>query len=434
VIQHSRLHGWRGRTASIARCAAGVGLVVVFAAVAELAAHAGWAAWAHFTLLGVLSVGAVILIRRLQEREARLERRSSELAAVLHSTDNGICLADNEGRIVFANMAMDRLWAELGLPTHGTVWDRLGALALKTDRQEQLLVAFSRLADEPRLELEQEAEVVSVGRSFVGRTVPVVDGGGRLLGRVFTLRETTAERTSERLKDELVATVSHELRTPLTSAIGFLDVVLERECGPLTEQQREFLTIARSSAERLVRLVGDLLSAAEVEAGTLSLEPDAVHVDDVAAACVADLGGVAEGQGVRLRLERRRVPALWADADRLRQLMDNLVTNAIKFTPPGGDVVVRTDSERGRAVFEVEDSGIGIPSAEMDRIFHRFFRASTAVERQVPGTGLGLRICKAIVDAHDGTIRVRSDEGRGATFRVELPLRAAPVALRSKVA
>jgi two-component system, OmpR family, phosphate regulon sensor histidine kinase PhoR len=151
-------------------------------------------------------------------------------------------------------------------------------------------------------------------------------------------------------------------------------------------------------------------------------------------ACVMDLRPSAEQAKVVLEVEEGEIGAFWGDPDRLRQLLDNLITNALKFTPAGGSIVVRTGVEAGRAFIEVEDSGIGIPSNEIGLLFQRFFRASSAVRLQVPGTGLGLRICKAIVDAHGGTIRVQSEEGRGTTFRVELPLRVAPVVARAKVA
>jgi signal transduction histidine kinase len=424
----------RRRRRSFSRLAAAFLVVAVVAGLDLVAGPARWAPSLLLVLLYLVAGGALVLIARLMDREARLDSRRAELHAVLQSADNGICLVDREGRLTFANVAMERLWKELHLPKDGTIWDRLAALALRTDRAEKLLAAFARLADEPALEIVEEAEVVDAGRSFVGRTVPVLDASGQLLGRVFTLRETTAERRAERLKDELVATVSHELRTPLTSAIGFLDVVLEGYSGPLGDDQREFLTIARKSANRLVRLVDDLLFTAKVEAGTLTIEPGIVRLAEVAAGCVADLRGLAERSRIGLALEDGDVDAFWGDSERLRQLLDNLVANALKFTPAGGSIVVRTGVEAGRAVIQVEDSGIGIPSKEIGLLFQRFFRASTAVERQLPGTGLGLRICKAIVDAHGGTIGVQSEEGLGTTFRVELPLRAAPVVARAKVA
>jgi signal transduction histidine kinase len=428
-------HGPRpGGSVSLTPYAVGGALFVAVAVVSALVAHAGWAPWPQLVLLGLVAAAALVLVRGLTEREARLERRRAELAAVLHSTDDGVCLVDPEGQIVFANVAMERLSEELGLPTEGTVWDRLAALAEQTDRSERLLGAFARLADEPGRELVEEASLVTVDRSFVGRAVPVLDSSGHLLGRVFTLRETSAERRAERLKDELVATVSHELRTPLTSALGFLDTVLEGYAGPLTRDQRQFLTIARRSANRLVRLVEDLLFTAKVEAGTLTIQPGVVQLAELAACCVADLRAAADEAGIELELEDGDVDAFWGDAERLRQLLDNLVTNAVKFTPAGGSIVVRTGVRAGRGFVEVEDSGIGIPSNEVGLVFQRFFRASTAVERQLPGTGLGLRISEAIVDAHGGTIRAESEEGRGTTFRVELPMRAAPVVARAKVA
>jgi signal transduction histidine kinase len=225
---------------------------------------------------------------------------------------------------------------------------------------------------------------------------------------------------SERLKDEFFALVSHELRTPLTSIIGYLELVLDDE-EQLSPDARRFLEVVDRNAKRLLRLVGDMLFVAQVEAGRLSLEHEDVDLTAVASEAVDASRPAAERSGVRLTLETGEVGRLSGDRDRFGQMLDNLVSNAVKFTAEGGTITVRLRDAGDRAIVEVADDGIGIPDAEQQRLFERFFRASTATRQAVPGAGLGLTIVKTIVEAHGGTIDVDSHEGEGTTVRVELP-------------
>ena len=231
-------------------------------------------------------------------------------------------------------------------------------------------------------------------------------------------------RELDRLKDEFLSLVSHELRTPLTSIRGYLELVLDEEAGALNPEQERFLRAVERNSGRLLRLVGDLLFVAQADAGRLTLERAKVDVSALAADCVEEVRPVADQKSIALVLSTKPVPALVGDRGRLAQVLDNLVSNALKFTPEGGRVEVRTAAADGRVVLEVEDSGMGIPQAEQSRLFERFFRAASATEQAIPGTGLGLAIVKAIVEAHGGDITLVSRPHEGTTFRIELPLTA----------
>jgi PAS domain S-box-containing protein len=252
---------------------------------------------------------------------------------------------------------------------------------------------------------------------------------GKVLGRVF--ERTRAERflaeqneslrELDRLKDEFVSLVSHELRTPLTSIRGYLELALE-DVGTLTSDQREYLAVVQRNSERLLRLVGDLLFVAQVDAGRLQIDHEPADLAAIARESVQGAEPVAAGRGVGLSIEAGPAP-LDGDAARLAQLVDNLVSNAIKFTEPGGTVTVRVRAEADAAVLEVSDSGIGIPAEEQEQLFERFFRSSNARRAAIQGTGLGLVIVRAIADAHGGAVSMESAEHVGTTFRVELPAR-----------
>jgi signal transduction histidine kinase len=361
------------------------------------------------------------LAHSFNEMAARLELRRAELESVLDATAEGLLMTDLRGNVVFSNQRMAEFGRSLGATFEGTIFDRIAALAQRTGRAEEFARVFEEVARDPNLVYESEFTVLDTGRTFFGHTAPVRGREDELLGRIFTLRETTAERESERLKDEFVATVSHELRTPLTSIRGFVELLLADEGGELTVDQRRFLDIVERNADRLLRLVGDLLMIAQLDAGTMRLEVDRFDVCDLAEEAVEAAKPTAEDAGLALELDANGACMVDGDRARLAQLLDNLISNAIKFTPPGGTVTV-SSHERGDSVLvSVADTGPGMAAEELPRLFTRFYRTRSAGEQQVPGTGLGLAISKAIAEAHGGTIAVDSAVGTGTRFTVELP-------------
>ncbi|HEX5617046.1 MAG TPA: ATP-binding protein [Solirubrobacteraceae bacterium] len=230
-------------------------------------------------------------------------------------------------------------------------------------------------------------------------------------------------RELDRMKDQLVSSVSHELRSPLTSIVGYMELLLDGEAGDLNDDQRQFLEIMSRNCTRLTKLVDDILFVARVDAGRLSLDMGTVDLAELVAASVQAARPVAEGKDVDLRLDAAtELEPLWADPTRISQLLDNLISNAVKFTPNGGTVTVVVAQAGDMAHLEVRDTGVGIPKEELDKLFVRFFRASTS--KVAPGTGLGLSIAKSIVEAHRGRIAVESELGEGTTFLVDLPTKA----------
>lgn len=234
--------------------------------------------------------------------------------------------------------------------------------------------------------------------------------------------EVTALADALKAKDGLVSTVSHEFRTPLTSIIGNLDLVLGEaaELSPATVRRMQ---VAQRNAERLQALVSDLMMSADT----------AVHVHprrtDLASLVEASLGSAqAHAQAARVSLSMDVPGPLWVDVDPLRisQALDNLVSNAIKYSPDGGTVHVSASYGEGRVLLHVKDNGMGMTAADADRVFTRFFRSPAVREGPIPGVGLGLAITKAIIERHGGSISCSTRPGCGSTFTVELPAEAAP--------
>jgi len=358
----------------------------------------------------------------LEARNAELEGLVHVLRSVLDSSVDGILFTDREGNLKLANRPMLALAAELGITGGGTAIDLLLSIEDKIVDRERYRATMERLRTTPDEPSRDEFELADPYRVFQGFTGPVLGDDGTAVGRVWTLREVTHERELDRLKDEFVAAVSHELRTPLTSMMGFLELLRDGDGGELGDEQREYLEIVERSAQRLRRLVGDLLFVSRLDTSGIELDLRDVSLEGIAREAVDGVAAVARERGIELRAELESVPAMRADRARLAQLASNLLSNALKFTAPGGTVVVRTCVDSGHAVLEVEDDGVGIPVDEQARLFQRFFRSSTATTHAVQGAGLGLAISKAIAEAHGGSVALRSQPGEGTCIRVELPL------------
>jgi len=237
---------------------------------------------------------------------------------------------------------------------------------------------------------------------------------------VAVLRDVTELRHSERLRRELTANVSHELRTPLTSIKGFTETLLD---GAVRDEatSRRFLTIISSEADRLVKLVDDLLDLSQLESKRVTLDLRRVNVAALVAHTVDKLQPLAQGSG--LLLEQAAPPEVWvtADRDRLEQVLTNLIDNALKYTPTGGRVDVRVAQADREVEISVSDTGKGIGPADLPHVFERFYRADRSRTRGSGGTGLGLAIARHIVEAHGGRIRVDSLLDEGTTFLFTIP-------------
>jgi hypothetical protein len=435
-----------------------------FVAEYRLVAKDGRVVWVHDEVViaedgegNTYAQGFMLDITERRAAERAMRESESKFRAFVETTDEWVWAMDVDGVRTYSNPAVERIIGYTAEQTVGRPWFDLVVEADRAEMRWQTvqrsrrgrgwtgIVWRCRAADGTIHHLESTA-------------TPVVDEDGTLVGWRGTDRDVTdriqaeAERERllaaekdaraaaeaaqrdlaaqnerlrelDRLKDEFLALVSHELRTPLTSIRGYTELLLDGEAGELTEDQLQFLGVVERNTNRLLHLVGDLLFLAQVEAGKLTLELGPLDLAAVAAESVETARPQAEAKGITLTLATGPVRPISGDYARIAQLLDNLVSNAIKFTGEGGRVDVRVHQERERVVVEVRDSGIGIPVDEQPFLFQRFYRTSTATEQAIQGTGLGLAISKAIVDAHAGRIAVASDEGAGTTFRVELPAR-----------
>jgi signal transduction histidine kinase len=370
--------------------------------------------------LAVLAFGTALAGRRLRASEAAHRTVASLQSALIDSTLDGICLTSEDGEILISNKPLRRIAVEIGLPFSGTVPERLLAIADRMAEPERYRQRMLELADVRGASTIDEFEVAGTGRVFRGYTAPVSNPDGTFAGRVWTLREVTADRELDRMRDAFVATVSHELRTPLTSISGFLEMLQEEEAG-LGETGRQYLDVIRRSTDRLHALVEDLLLIAQIEAKRVELQLAPVDIAQLLTRAVEAVRPSADDKGVELELLTDHPPLVQGDSNRLTQVLDNLVSNAVKFTNDGGKVTLSVRADGDGVRLEVADTGIGVPAEEQGQVFSRFFRASTATRLAIPGTGLGLAISRALVEQHGGTIVFESAEGEGTQVVVTLP-------------
>ncbi|HST97536.1 MAG TPA: ATP-binding protein [Geodermatophilus sp.] len=375
----------------------------------------------------------------LQVATRMLQARAQTMTSVIDAvTEQSIIGTDVDGVIRVWNPGAERM---LGLPRADVVRRRSITefhLPEELDDAGGGLAALVRTAQEQGSDVRDWTYVAADGAELTVSVAvtPRTDDRGVHAGWNFVGTDMTEARATERMKDQFVSLISHELRTPLTSILGYLELVLDDP--DLGEESRAHLGTVERNAQRLLRLVGDLLFTAQVDAGRFSLQPADVDLADVVRAAEETVRVTAAATGVEVLVD---VPdgglVVHGDAVRLGQACDNLVSNAVKFTPAGGRVTLalrsawRTadgavvDAPQDDAVpvarLAVSDTGIGIPAGEQGQLFARFFRASTARRHAVPGVGLGLAITRAIAAAHDGTLEVASVEGRGTTFTLTLP-------------
>jgi signal transduction histidine kinase len=268
-------------------------------------------------------------------------------------------------------------------------------------------------------------------RPFDAREIELVEGFARQAAiaienvRLFReIQEKSAQlEVANRHKSEFLANMSHELRTPLNAIIGFSDVLLQRMFGELNEQQADYLQDIRSSGSHLLTLINDILDLSKIEAGRMELEAAPFSLVAALDNAVTLVRERAQSHGIKLTLDvSPDVDTIVADERKLKQIVVNLLANAVKFTPDGGAVTLGARRENGEIRLAVRDSGIGIAPEDQERIFEEFQQASHQGERSREGTGLGLALSKRMVELHGGTITVESAPGRGSTFTVALPL------------
>jgi PAS domain S-box-containing protein len=342
----------------------------------------------------------------LEERTRLSEAERRRYESLLSNIQDGVIVLDAQKRILFLNPAVRTIF-ELGTE------DATGRPLEEVIPHPDMRSLLSRASGEP---LKYHELNLDGGQVLNAQLTPIPG-----IGSAITMQDITYLKELERLKDDFVQTVSHDLRSPLTALLGYAELI--SRVGPLTAQQQDFLGRIQASVHHITTLVNDLLDLSRLEAG-FDTRREIVQMGAILEYTMDGFESQAHIKEIELHCQAEPdLPPLRANPIRIRQLLDNLVGNAIKYTPNHGVVHVRLGSAGRQVILEVKDTGPGIPHSEQGHIFEKFYRASNAPEG-VQGTGLGLAIVKSIVDGYDGRIWVESTVGQGSSFFVVLPAEA----------
>ncbi|MEW6679677.1 MAG: ATP-binding protein [bacterium] len=350
-----------------------------------------------------------ILLER-HEAHRLISTQKKEIESILHGMGEAVVIIDKNKKIFLANPVAQKF---LNIKKddyfiqreHGSI---IGVIERASLAEQPITEEIEYIK---RIDIGEASKVFNVVASRID------DEEGNLFAIAAIIRDITEEKKVEKLKNELIANVSHELRTPLTSITNSIYLL---EASALSEKQTRFTEIIKKNTERLLRVINNLLDISRIESGMLSLRMDVVNIPNLIEDSTSAVRGMLISKRIELKIEvEEGFPEIYGDREGIIHILTNLLSNACKFTPEGGKITISLKSKDEDVRITVSDTGVGIPSGELDKIFGKFQRATTA--EQVEGTGLGLVIVKHFVNMHKGRIQVESEIGKGTKFIVSLP-------------
>jgi len=367
--------------------------------------------------VGQLAAMFNYLTMRLRQTLAEIAAEKQKVEAILQHMADGILALDRAGTIILVNPAARQI-------LHLSPERRLEGLLPSQVLPDFDVMPLVRRALMTRSELSDQLSLEEPERVLEAHVTPLWTGDDEINGFVVVLHDITEQQKLERMRKEFVANVSHELRTPLTTIKSYVETLLE---GAMENRQvgRRFLNVVDSEADRMNRLVADLLQLSQIDYLQVRWDRKLLPVSELVDDVYDKLHGQAERSGVELACEYSDGLYVYGDFDRLQQVLLNLASNALKFTPEGGTVDLMAQPKgRDFVEFVVRDNGVGIPEDDLPRVFDRFYRVDKARSRELGGTGLGLAIAREIVQAHGGTINVESEVGKGTSVTFTVPTRS----------
>ncbi len=363
---------------------------------------------------------AAVAVRNARQVE-QLRTEKARVEAIIENNPNGIMILDPGMRVEIINRALSKL---LGVSTEEARGKHCAdVLKLENVTGEHLCLTRGAPPPPTRQVIYGEGDILRPGRKRVTVGVsyaPLFGGDGNLVNIIVTFVDITRYREAEELKSTFISVISHELKTPVSIIKGYAGTLARKDVALDPEFIRESGQIIVEEADRLTELIDNLLDASRIQAGALSLRLEPVDLVEIARKSVARFQSQSRDHRFALDFPEA-LPLVKADDRRLRQVFDNLIGNAVKYSPKGGEIVVGARREGDRVKVFVRDQGVGIPEEEMEAIFEPFYRVDSSLRRQAQGAGLGLFLVKAIVRAMGGDIWVESEVGNGSTFYFTLP-------------
>jgi PAS domain S-box-containing protein len=364
------------------------------------------------------AVGYIGIASDITDRQAYEENLRKFQLAVENASDH-IIITDRDGNILFANKAASTI---TGYPIKEMIGKR-PSLWGKQMPPEFYKDMWHRIKELKETFVGEVTNRRKNGELYVAeaRISPIVDASGSVIFFIGIERDITKAKEVDRAKTEFVSLASHQLRTPLSIINWYTEMLLGGDKGELDEGQREYVREIHNSGHRMIDLVNALLNASRIDMGTLAISPKPTDFGAVADVVISELLPQIEKKKLSVTKDYDAVPKIDADPDLVRVIFQNLISNAVKYTPDKGKISVIVELRDEEVVIKVEDNGYGIPEGQQSKIFTKLFRADNAREVDPDGTGLGLYIVKAIADASGGRAWFKSKEGKGSTFYVALP-------------
>ncbi|HDI4866684.1 TPA: PAS domain-containing protein [Listeria monocytogenes] len=363
-----------------------------------------------------LSISVNTLAESLETQMFEIKQNEQRLNAIVQNLVSGVMLINVDKQVIMTNRTMYQILGETeitGKPFYEVIKSFAlsqlieGTFETKTIQQKEIILYFPR-------EMILDASVS-----------PILGENGEITGIILLLHDITQIRHLENVRSEFVTNVSHELKTPVTALKGFAETLLD---GAMYDEMllKKFLTIIKEESDRLHRLIMDILALSRIEQNPVPENVELVEVDEVIEQSARTIFEMATEKNIQVIIPEKTIPSVTieTDRDKLQQILINLLSNAINYTPVDGKVEVKLIEQKAEAIIEVTDNGIGIPAKDIDRVFERFYRVDKARSRHSGGTGLGLSIVKHLVENCGGRIEVESQEEVGSTFRVTLPKKA----------
>ena len=365
-----------------------------------------------------------VIKEKMQNEEVAWGKYEKELVdkkqteAVIKSIAEGLLVVDSSGNVIMMNPAAEKL---LGVSKK----DKIGRPVMENLRDEQLVSLVKNTPGSGGREIELISREDETKKILRASSAVIENENGHTVGMVSVLSDITKQKELDQLKSNFVASVSHELRTPLVAIEKSITLILSNAAGPISQNQEQFLSIAERNLKRLSLLINDLLDLSKLEAGKMELLRELCSIENIIDEALKSFETWASTKSIRMEKNiHGPISDLYADPNKINQVLNNLVGNAIKFTPNNGSIIIEAsfDNENKEIKVIVQDTGSGIAQGDLKKVFDKFYQAAGKSHSEIIGTGIGLSIAKEIVELHCGRIWAESEQGQGAKFIFTLPL------------
>ncbi|OGK23839.1 hypothetical protein A3C25_04455 [Candidatus Roizmanbacteria bacterium RIFCSPHIGHO2_02_FULL_38_11] len=381
-----------------------------------------------FAIFLIVFMRIQVILRNAEKLQEELKEERDIAKAIVASMGEGLLVLDTDYKIKLINPAAEKLLETSVKEAIGQKWAEFGRAYIGNKpipfNKRSAVISLKKNSVKITTITDDHYYVTRSGRKFpvIAITAPLIHNN-RAIGIVKVFRDASHEKDVDRMKTEFISLASHQLRTPLSAIKWFTELLADPKSGPMTTDQKEYTKNIDSSTERMIDLVNSLLNISRIESGRIIVEPKPTDLLKLVKEVVIQLKKKIETKKIKLIISTHdRLPAINIDPKLVSHVYMNLIDNAIKYTPEGGEITVFISKKDREIISQVSDNGFGIPKSEQNKVFQKFFRASNIVTHITEGTGLGLYLVKAVVESSGGKIWCKSEENKGTTFWFSFPL------------